>query len=271
MPKYTPEYLQQANELHLSGLSMSQVGKVLGSDAHRLRLAFKKAGIEIQDGRRKTNPQHDFFHNIDSEIKAYLLGFFASDGHIEKRNYDSYSLKWDLHEKDVELLHLINEHVGNNDYNIHYLKTRDVVGISITSKQIGEDLLALGYDNHKTHTMRRLPVIPESLMHHFLRGYFDGDGSISKSKATSGGWNRCFNIVSCYPEILEEIKKYLPVSDLIKYYLKTRQDVFGSRPVDSATLSCHSRAGIIEIYAYLYNDAHYFLNRKHEKFLAAMI
>ena len=37
-------------------------------------------------GRRLHDIQHDYFNNIDSAMKAYLLGFFIADGYIEKNS-----------------------------------------------------------------------------------------------------------------------------------------------------------------------------------------
>lgn len=268
--KITEEFLKEAHDLHLNGMTPRQVGLLLSTDAARLRTAWRNLGWEIHDGRRRTDPNHEFFSVIDSEIKAYLLGFFASDGHIEKRNYDSYTLKWDIHTRDEELLHLINSYIGRETYRVYRLKDREVSGISITSKQIGLDLLSLGYDNHKTHTSRSLPKIDAYLMHHFLRGYFDGDGSISVSPNKKWrGVNRCWSIAACYRDILDEIQALLPQEQTI-YYIKEYKKEFGSRLTDSAVLSCHSKTGLSALYEYLYRDATFFLERKHQKFLQAI-
>jgi hypothetical protein len=253
-----------------ASLTLAEVSDKWYYDASKLSKAWKNMGLHVKNTSdyRTTRPVNDFFHTIDSEIKAYLLGFFASDGHIEHRKagkWESYSLKWDIHAKDVELLHLINHHIGNNTYNVYKCKDREIVGIAITSKQVGEDLKALGYDRHKTRTCKSLPTIDPIWMPHFLRGYFDGDGSVSYGRAKQG-FNRDLTFACFSKEVIDQIHSLLPYeyTPIISY--KEGYILGSSKKSSSWTLSYKSMHDIRLIRDYLYKDANFFLKRKKAKF-----
>lgn len=205
------------------------------------------------------NPNHNFFSEINSEIKAYLLGFFAGDGHIEKRNdYDSYSLKLSIHSKDRYILELFNKYIGNNKYNIIVLKS-GLIALSITSKQLGLDLKKLGYDNRKTYTNFKLPNIQKKYMRHFLRGFFDADGCISHYTVSFTSYNK---------SILLDILQYLPRVSRFKLNFRTAELICGNKCNANAwTLEISKKDYLPFIYNYFYKDSNYFLQRKKERFL----
>ncbi len=264
--KYENEsYVRGLHAEYISeGLTLCELGKRYKLDYGRVSIAFKKFGLHVRTNSeyRTTYPNDNFFSAITTEIQAYLLGFFASDGHIEFRSYGSYALKWDIQERDVELLRLVNEYIGNSTYNVYRCKDRPIVGITITSKQIGLDLLKLGYDNHKTHTCTKLPDIRPELMHHFLRGYFDGDGSVGVNKAKRG-YNRFLSFAARSENILKEIEALLPKK--YKSRITFKEEVFGSRLTSCYRLDYNSRHDIGLIHQYLYEDANFYLQRKYRK------
>lgn len=50
---------------------------------------LKRNGIQKRsnkDNSRRFNVNHDYFEKIDSEEKAYWLGFIAADGYVNKAN-----------------------------------------------------------------------------------------------------------------------------------------------------------------------------------------
>ena len=174
------------------------------------RLGFK---VKSFSEARQLCHNENFFENIDSEIKAYLLGFFAADGHIEKRtDYCSYSLRVGVQLNDSHILKLYLKHISKDSV---ISCKKNLASIAITSKKIGEDLLKLGYDNNKTYTTKNIPDLPIDLMYHFIRGYFDGDGSCVLQVRRVGnrlsGYNREFNITAYNKSILEKIALVLNI------------------------------------------------------------
>lgn len=119
--------------------------------------------------------------NIDSPEKAYLLGLFYSDGCIHSSN-GSYCASIVLHEDDKYLLDII---VDKFPFFKLSKKTNHAWSIICTKKAIIKDLQANGMYFRKStdnKELLRLPNLDKELIHHFIRGYFDGDGSVYKQK-----------------------------------------------------------------------------------------
>jgi hypothetical protein len=123
----------------------------------------------------KYKKDESFFDNIDSELKAYLLGWVAGDGCLKK---DGLFLA--VHKKDIEISNLFRDSIAPNcrQFFRHYDNT---VNISIHSVKIVSSLckalkVNVGKKSHKIS----LPDISDELMIHFIRGLMDSDGSIDK-------------------------------------------------------------------------------------------
>jgi len=127
----------------------------------------------------------DYFEKIDSEEKAYWLGFIYADGYVvfnEKTR--SYELGIEIHKKDEYLLEMLNKSLGNS----HKIKNRkrdvsfngykyeqNTSNIRIYSKKIVSDLIKNGVGTNKTNSLSH-PILKcdKILFLHFLRGFFDG-------------------------------------------------------------------------------------------------
>nr|DAG76107.1 MAG TPA: LAGLIDADG DNA endonuclease family [Caudoviricetes sp.] len=118
----------------------------------------------------------DFFENIDTEEKAYWLGFIAADGCVAKH---MRSCTIELARRDRE--HLIKfEKVFGGYYKVKdYDREFPSSAITISSVKCCYDLLKYGITPAKSLTLDvDFSLIEKSLIRHFIRGYFDGNGSI---------------------------------------------------------------------------------------------
>ena len=110
-----------------------------------------------------------------SNRMAYAIGLLATDGHlsIDKRHID-------LTSKDTEQLENFMEAVGSR-YRITD-KFSGYTGEACSRIQFSDVnfyrwLLNIGFKQKKTHEMSDLKI-PQRYFFDFLRGHFDGDGSI---------------------------------------------------------------------------------------------
>lgn len=132
-------------------------------------------------GNKRTYQVNDSFFSKLNEKSAYWLGFIYADGYISKTEN---CIRITLSDKDEDHLIKFKEHIQSespityhmNRYSDKYSLTKKV-RISIFSKQIKQDLVDLGCNSAKSLTCL-FPDLPENLIPHFIRGYFDGDGSI---------------------------------------------------------------------------------------------
>jgi hypothetical protein len=118
----------------------------------------------------------NYFNKIDTKNKAYIVGFIFADGGLFK-NY----LNIGIHSKDISVLNFIKTELNYNG-KLYYIK--EYVKLTISSKQIINDLNNIGIIENKTYLNDKLPNIPNEFFSSFLLGFFDGDGSIYKSSKT---------------------------------------------------------------------------------------
>ncbi|MCI6366865.1 MAG: hypothetical protein MR911_10295 [Spirochaetia bacterium] len=132
--------------------------------------------------RRLVNNNLDvhYFDNIDTEEKAYFLGFIFADGSISN---DEFFL--DINEKDIEILLRIREEIHSNCKITTRKKGNSMMSrIAIKNKVFCSSLSQYGIIENKTKMTSHLPVekIPTIFYKDFLRGLIDGDGWVIKTK-----------------------------------------------------------------------------------------
>ena len=133
----------------------------------------------------KFNIDSFFFNKIDNEAKAYFLGFHVTDGNIHsKRNIFTILIaQEDTHileelcirmKTKIQLLYTKNK----------YKNRQDIVRFERGDKQICYDLKKMGYGPKKSFYTRYpdKKFLKSKFERHFLRGIFDGDGSINKNQ-----------------------------------------------------------------------------------------
>lgn len=132
--------------------------------------------------KKKPKFDHTVFRSIDTEEKAYWLGFIAADGCV---SYDPsrahYNLEIGLAVKDREHLEKAKKFFKHTK-EITYRESTNSCRLTMCNKEMCEDLIKLGITPRKSLTLKFPESLDPPLIRHFIRGYFDGDGSISKSK-----------------------------------------------------------------------------------------
>ena len=138
---------------------------------------------------RKKNYNEDYFEQIDTEDKAYFLGFIYADGSViyDNEKY-RYKLVLKLHTKDNHILESLINYV-DGEMDIWFDGQREMCEVGFSGKKMVIDLIKLGVTPNKTFTLK-YPNIDEKLEKHFLRGYFDGDGCIRTSFDKRDGTKR---------------------------------------------------------------------------------
>lgn len=240
---------------------------------------FNKLKIERRSCLVYKSINHSFFKHIDTEEKAYILGFYIADGCVvidKKTNAHNFSITISL--LDLEILEKIKMCICPN-IRINYteerinnfgIKTNTMCRLSFNSNELVNDLNNYGLGERKTYLKKTITnIVPESLMFHFIRGYFDGDGCISYSNTNKKHILRSgieteyvnnrfkFGIISKDESILSEIKYFLET-----YSLKVNDSV--NRGCNTIAIS--NISDIIKIYKLLYSDATIYMKRKYDKF-----
>lgn len=260
-PKYSSvclPYSKYIKELYSSGVSCLDIGNRFNLDEQAVRRVIKDMGL-----LRDTTPyqkllDHNWLDNIDSEVKAYYLGLLSADGWLMRN-----SLCIDLQHKDKELLETLQNKVAPfiplAHYNPGKMNVDDKVRFVVTSKQWRErcEKLQIGY--RKSLTMPDVTSnIPEYVRHHFVRGYFDGDGTVGVY--LNKRLNKKFSRVQFLgtKEFLTGVHKSigLPVGTIHQ-----------GKDENIHRLSYSGKQRLFEIRDYLYKDATIYLSRKKDKFV----
>jgi intein/homing endonuclease len=269
---YTDEQLYSHHIEYLSYKTMSLVcfAKNKNLIVSALRAGFKRLNLKIisqEITRRKFPVNENFFETIDSEEKAYVLGFLYADG----CNHETYHrLEVSLAKQDEDILIKISKLLLNGNINIKEYKQdkwrQNKVGLYVVCQKISNDLKRLGCCARKTFILK-FPDLPKHLRHHFIRGYFDGDGMLVLYERLMRGCNNKsiyaeFSIVSTR-EMLDEIGEIIN-SLGVNYKINKRHK---NRKNNNFTLRVFGNQQIKIVCDFLYKDATIYLERKHEKYL----
>jgi hypothetical protein len=116
---------------------------------------------------------------IDTQEKAYLLGILGADGCMKQRG-KYYCLSFGLTYSDREhvqrVAQIISDKIKTHDYSYKGRKNK-MTYFEIGNRQLCLDLISRGIVPRKSSNLKP-PVLPKTLVSHYVRGYFDGDGSV---------------------------------------------------------------------------------------------
>ena len=267
----TPDSIKIIKEKYLEGETIEEITDKYFKDKYcsgEINMVLRKLGITRPNGTQaKIN--HDYFENIDSEHKAYWLGFIYADGSITKKVYEkgsyTYRLRMELMFEDKYILEQMaldlksdlkpKEYYNDTSHFEGYNKPKHTAYIMFSSKKMGEDLVKLGVVPNKTFILKSLPNIPDNLMKHFIRGYFDGDGSVYLTKD-----NTIKTAFYGTHDFINSIQDFL-----IKELDLTKKKITDQKEANVSFVGMAKQESE-KLYHYMYDEATIFLNRKYEKY-----
>jgi hypothetical protein len=170
-----------------------------------IRELFSKYGMRGKS-RRKYALDLNYFDTIDSSDKSYFLGFIAADGCVRQPARGPLALSIRISSKDEEVLinflkYLKSDmHVSRTSYKTPWKGvTKEASYVNVISAKMCGDLAKLNVVERKTGSYE--PVfLSDHLMPHFIRGYFDGDGTVFKLGAKSGQYPSDYRFAICVNE-----------------------------------------------------------------------
>ncbi len=154
---------------------------------------------------------------------AYVLGFFCADGSMYRNKRGGYFITLEITDKD--LLERIKELLGaGQKISLRKRSNKNwstAWRIQIGSKRIFEQLLNLGISPKKAKRIK-IPIVPKKYFASFVRGYFDGDGSVQFGKYIKSGRKKptptlCVRFASASKGMLDEM------ADKLHKYARMRE------------------------------------------------
>lgn len=234
---------------------------------------MKENNIKIRNDSeqaRKYSCNENYFEIIDTEQKAYWLGFMYADGWVSfKKGYNNKSMGLTLSSCDIEHLYKFKDALEYNG-NIHtyvpdkekfIYNTKNYSRLLIKNDKIVDDLIDKGCFPLKTNILI-FPTekqVPKIFLNHFIRGYNDGDGSIivfiNKKNQLCGKV-----AVTGTLELIKGIQKYFNIEHL---KLSKR---FKESTSNNCTLDIGGIPQVLRICSLLYENSTVYLDRKYEKY-----
>lgn len=245
-------------KLYNDGYSYEKICEIISCGRSKLINKLKEWNVPKRT-RPKTSIRHnaihnvdyEYFDNIDDEHKAYWLGFLLADGHINDR-----AIMLGLQIKDLKSIEDFKNDL-KSEHPIRLNKDGNPI-ISITCKHMCDTLAKYGFHHHKSQSFdidKVISVVTKEYEHHFLRGMFDGDGSIKYYKYE-------YQKVPFYHFGYTGLKN---VCDYVGSVLGV-DTIIRERDTNIFTVKTKNPHKIIEIYDYLYKDATIYMQRKYDTF-----
>lgn len=257
------------------GATISQLMHKYDSERHRMIDVLRLAGAIIRPDHLTHSKRYTiddtFFEKVDTEEKAYILGFLYADGYNDTKHN---CIRLTLAETDKIILEKINKILGHNKPLRFYERVsknpnwQNAWALDIENKKMCLDLEKLGCMKAKTHILE-FPTeeqVPSYLHNHFIRGYFDGDGCIS-SNANVVINNRKPTYTISFVGNLPFLLKVQEILMLKLNFSKTKLSKRYKDRVDTIFSLYYGGNRQLPLFSeYLYKDSTIFLERKKNKF-----
>lgn len=217
-------------------------------------------GATIIHEKRSVN---DSFFKIWTPAMAYVLGVIYTDGNLGTPYPNAKYLRVTIGQKEPELLEKVRELMGSNAV-IRYSSARGVAGalhsIIIDSSEISRDLQVLGLTKDKSLTIK-FPEIPSEFLRHFIRGCWDGDGSVYLDG--NNVLKPCASFVSGSKDFIEQL-----VRNLVSLGLSDRTIHKSMRSKNPSYYFRYTGRACVMLYHVLYDgvDESMYLRRKYMRF-----
>jgi len=254
-----------------AGVSSPMIGEKHGIDNSTVSLILRRNGIKTRTRKdyKNISINRSFFKTIDTPTKAQILGLLAADGCLSMRKDGCRSVVVSLQERDHDYLRTVADLLEfkaplrksfARAFSIEKEKTVQY-RLVICGEEMFRDLERAGLHQRKSLTLKvpTLDQVPEHLAKFFLLGYLEGDGWIAPCKNTEGGQ---VGIISTR-EFCLSVQKILSakgwhstIDTSPRYHGKNVYHLNVTRIKD-----------IFQFLEWLYQDAPFRMERKHQKFV----
>lgn len=251
------EKTQEVIDLFNSGIGCYKLAKQFETTESTILRILHKNNIKIR-GPKKYNCNENFFENIDTKEKAWVLGLWLSDGcNVFELNTISVSMiDLDVIEKIKKLIGFDGPIIENKPRKSHH---KIQYSIRIYSKKMCADLNKLGCGPRKSFNVDCNLDLSDELFKSLLLGESDGDGGFTIDKKT----NRWIWKVIGSVQFINRIRnKLIQILDISGSYFEKRYS--------KGNLAILAIGGAHQLYKFtnwLYSDQPYSMDRKRNQYL----
>lgn len=227
-----------------------------------IQMKLAELGINRQRGHRKHFVKPNYFRKWTPNM-AYIVGLLAADGTVySDGRKNNGKIMISLKKSDRKLLEEIALELGLDSGAVHDRNSCNMAELVFYDKDAYECLAEIGVKDRKSLSLNWIDV-PEEYVSHFVRGYFDGDGSIILSK--SGNY-------------VKPIVQFLGTEHFLYGLTKTIDKILGvgTKNINATKtrIKClrYVCAQAVEVLCWMYEDIQgkLYLPRKYDKFASYM-
>lgn len=267
---FTKEQTQDIIYQYLNGTSSVKIGKQYNCGHHVILNLLHENGIESNNSRshRKYALNENYFDTIDTPNKAYILGFLYADGNNSPQKS---TIALYLQEEDREILEKMRVEIGSekplvfadksnkHDFGYNY---KNQYGLVMFDKHMCNELINKGVVPNKSLVTTFPTFLRTDLFSHFIRGVYDGDGSIYRYIRNEK--NKPITVtITATNDFCKALQK------ICKETLDINAGIYDA--------SCHN--GITKVFTlsgknsakkfldWIYQDAELFLQRKYDRYI----
>lgn len=246
-------------------MKTSDISQILSRTMNAIELKAARMGLK----KYPYTCNYHYFDNIDTEEKAYWLGFLTADGWINKSEKTNAGVTGiELQYGDIEHLRKFNKSIRGN-YQITdrwracSISTKDpnkkhhTCVIRIFSLTMYKTLCNLGFCDNKTYDFC-IPEIRKDLVRHYIRGYFDGDGCFTFTNKTFH-----INFVTASKMLNDDVAKILEFEN----FNFIKNSYINDFNTIMYKLDVYRIKDKIKFLDWIYQDCNIYLDRKYKKYL----
>ena len=263
---FTKEQKEKMLELYNNpDVSTKSICEMFGISKWTLYNVLTGLGVQGFGGKRKKYELNEnYFDEIDSPKKAYILGFLYADGYnsVSKR-----TITMSLEERDKDILEAIRTEIGStreleyldysNKHDFGYTYSNQY-RLLLFSAHMSRTLESYGMVQNKSLVLS-FPNIREDLLRDFIRGYYDGDGSVYQGKRLTQ-----FTLtITSTNDFCEALKEFVENKLNINCHIYDASNHNGITKV----FNISGRIQITKFLDWLYQDAEMFLTRKYNRYI----
>lgn len=262
---FTEEQKNEIIDLYMNKhMSTVKIGKQFGCSHKPILKLLNRCGIETYgQGHRKYDLDINYFDVIDSQNKAYILGFLYADG---CNSITKGTISMSLQEEDYEILDLMNkevksnrplEFIDNSKKHTNGYNYKNMYRMNWSSIHMCSSLNILGMMPNKSNQIK-YPILAPEYDSHFIRGVFDGDGCIHN---LNGKVSHKISITGTYD--LNKIIQFKLMEIGCFSHIREASNHNGITSV----LECWKVNSVESFLDYIYKDANLYLKRKYNRYM----
>lgn len=266
---FSDKEIQNIVEKYNNGISTVKLGKLYYTNRKKIGKIIDKYSKKNHLSVRKYSLDETYWDNIDTPNKAYHLGFMYADG-CNMPSKGTLSLI--LEECDREILEKLKRELHSakplvyedcQHKNTETMHFENLYKLIYFSSHMCEAIAEKGVVPAKSNIIRFPNWLPEEYISHFVRGYFDGNGSMGIHDVSKlYNHNLRISFVST-KWFCNSLKNILETKLNISCQIRESRNLNG---ITHDLIIC-KQADIKIFLDWLYDDAELYLKRKHDIYI----